>query len=258
MAKNWPSNRLFVGSAIRSNALILRLDPDDDEAESKKIDRVERQAIPDIAEALGDQLEHVRAAGELPYQIEQALETLPTDKLRDAARATLVGGAEAGVNAVFDMLQSAEIGVNWGLAHNSAIQWATNYSYELVSGINATSRSVITNAVTTWARSGEPLPMLYKNLEPHFGKVRAKLIASTEVTRAYAEGSFYTYEQAGFSARPAMEWRPPAHPGCRCFVAVSQEADGQWYYIWLTGNDDRVCSICGPRHETVIGFAGKG
>ena len=59
-------------------------------------------------------------------------------------------------------------------------------------------------------------------LDPLFGPSRAKSIAVTEVTRAYAEGANIAKEQ------------------------IERMSGLQMVHIWNTNNDSLVCEICAP------------
>lgn len=244
-------------SRLIVNAQILRMNPDNPDAEDEEIAKVERANIPDIAKALDGQLDHIKAAGESAHSLEQAAQSLPVEPLSKAVHRTLSDGAIAGVNAAFKQLSGVGMGVNWNLANHAAAHWAEQYSHELVSGINDTSRSVLQHTLSAWISAKGSRAELYSLLEATFGKQRAALIGSTEATRAFTEGAFTTYEQAGFNRRPPEDSRPPAHPRCRCRPAVIKD-NGMWYYIWLTAADEKVCPICSPRNETIIGVAAKG
>ncbi len=69
--------------------------------------------------------------------------------------------------------------------NRAALEWAAAYSYELVSGLTDTTREVVRRAITSFlATPGMTVGDLRAMLEPAFGKVRAEMIAITEVTRA--------------------------------------------------------------------------
>ena len=72
------------------------------------------------------------------------------------------------------------------------------------------------------------IPQLKKRLIPLFGEKRADLIASTEVTRAYAEGNLTAWKETGFT-------------------------EGK---EWVTANDELVCPLCGPLDGEVVPING--
>lgn len=139
------------------------------------------------------------------------------------------------------------IGVDWGLVAEDAARWASQYSYNLVTGLTNTTRRVLQEKVTQFIREpGRTIGDLMGDLEPYFGKMRAQMIAVTETTRAFAEGEKQAVAQAreyGFrmvaiwhtnrdelvcsicasaDGKPEPEWGlatgPPAHPRCRCWI----------------------------------------
>ena len=137
-------------------------------------------------------------------------------------------------NAVAQMLARTEIGVDWGMVNDAVYDWAQRYSFDLVRGINETSSAFLQKSVSQWIASGAPLDDLMSNIEPMFGEIRAKMIATSEVTRAYASGN-------------VASWKD------------SKVVDGQ---RWMTSEDDRVCPICEPlaEQEDMLGgnFGGVG
>lgn len=214
--------------------------------------RAVKRHQPAVEAALQQQQAHVVAAGEDISQLRWAIDSLPEQELRRSILEMLRDGVDLGVE---DALSRLSFAINGNLANAQAQQWAETYTFGLVNGINDTSRQALQRALAEWVQTDQPLRALHEQWAPLFGEARAKLIATTEITRAYAEGSFATYERAGFNQRPEPERRPPAHAGCRCWVSLKSFEDG-WHYVWLTNNDSLVCKICGPRHLMKIGFAG--
>lgn len=165
--------------------------------------------------------------------------------------------ATAGVEmAALQLYQQTGITVDWAMVHADSLRWARQHTAELVGtamerehpSILRVSRENVKEAVTNWIEAGEPLGGLVDTLEPTFGKVRADMIATTEVTRARYEGNLMAWKEAGI---PEHEWdtardqyvcpicepmqgvrapigspfphpdginyyTPPAHPRCRC------------------------------------------
>ncbi len=159
----------------------------------------------------------------------------------------------------------AAVNISWDLINRDAQRQAREYTYTLVRGISDNTRSRLQNALDEWIASGNAFPDLVERIKPlipDLEKVtatalqpdhRARLIASTEATRAYAEGNQRVWQERGAWGR---EWRtsrdevvcpicgglrkqraafgkqfevtvkgklirldgPPAHPGCRCSV----------------------------------------
>lgn len=155
----------------------------------------------------------------------------------------LVNAASTGAQTALDeLLAHFGLGVDWASVSADVHQWATNYTFDLVKGINTTSRTFLQKAVSDWQTSGQPLDDLVATLEPSFGATRAQMIASTEVTRAFHQGNLQTWEASsivdGFTFRTAVDDRvcplcspndgqtfaldddanaPPLHVQCRCY-----------------------------------------
>jgi hypothetical protein len=104
----------------------------------------------------------------------------------------------------------------------AARQWARQYSYDLVPGITARTREVVSHAITSYTEAqGMTFGDLTNLLEPAFGKDRASAIAITETTRAYAQGA-------------------QIYQGMLADEGIEMEQ------VWHTNADDIVCIICRP------------
>lgn len=133
----------------------------------------------------------------------------------------LLAGIERGVEALPVELQ---VLVDWDLVNRDALQFARRYSYNLIRGINDTTRRQVQTAVADWIEAGQPLDALATKLEPLFGSRRSLAIAQTESTRAYASGNMLAWTSSGL-----VEAR-------------------QWYTV----RDSLVCPVCGPLHGTIV------
>lgn len=120
-------------------------------------------------------------------------------------------GAE---NAITDL----GVGVDWELVNKAVKKWAKKYTFDLVGGINETSKTFLQKAVSEWIESGQPLDDLIEDIESMFSTNRAEMISITEVTRAFAEGNI-------------ASWK------------ASEVVDGK---KWMTAQDELVCEICEP------------
>lgn len=205
-------------------------DPDGDDAARR---RIERRAERQIAAGLQTQQERVLATlPETPddfpewarRDLEEALRRQPSeDELYDMLRRALLQSVDLGVSAAVSQLDTIGIGFDWTLANDAAREWANRYVGELITDIDATTLSRVRSAVEQWIVNGEPLDALIEDLAPVFGAQRAELIASTEVTRAYAEANRQAYRQAGMR-----------------------------YIRWNTASDERVCPVCAPLNGQVV------
>jgi hypothetical protein len=149
---------------------------------------------------------------------------------------------------------SADVGIIFdpAIINTEALQWAREYSYELVSGLTNTTRNQISQVVQSFVETpGMTQGDITKLLEPAFGPVRAEMIATTEVTRSYAAATNEIQRQVNqtglqmtriwqtqndelvcdicgpLNQRPEADWRaeypdgPPAHPNCRCGITLT-------------------------------------
>jgi hypothetical protein len=115
--------------------------------------------------------------------------------------------------------------VNWALANDRAANWARGYTFDLVAGIDSTTRTRLGQLVSGYYKTpGQDLQGLAAGVAELFGPDRAELIAITETTRAAAEG-----EQA------LVDEIRAANP------------DINIVGIFLTSRDEFVChKICKP------------
>lgn len=156
----------------------------------------------------------------MPTPIEPVFWRNEEDALWDAIVKYLmdafIDGAAGGVSA---LPKEFQVLADFDLINTSALDFARRYRYNLIRGITDTTRQQTQQAIADWIQSGESLSALEATLEPIFGKIRAQMIAATEVTRAFAEGNAAAWTSTGF---------------------VSQVR-------WMTAKDERVCPICGPK-----------
>lgn len=128
---------------------------------------------------------------------------------------TVMDGVQGGVDI---LPPDIAILMDFDYVNQSAIDYAREYRYELIKGITQTTQKQVQTLISDWVQSGNPLKDLEAQLDPIFGKVRAQMIASTEVTRVFQESN-------------ARVWRSTG------FVDVIE---------YQTSRDDRVCPICAP------------
>jgi hypothetical protein len=143
------------------------------------------------------------------------------------------------------LLDDIPIAVDWALVNQRAADWSRNYSTFLAGQINQTSRDAVAtsirNSVAAFFEEGltvgeieqrlasdpDLMQLFTKDVKDRLGRVygprRAAMIARTEVTRAAVEGE-------------------------RGIAAELRREGINMVEIWETRNDERVCTICGPRH----------
>lgn len=207
-------------------AMVLQLDPDDDEAErairealERRIEKNLREGFNEMVETLfpqgyGEWRDPARAADWVHQQWRM------TDAMEKKLKAALYESVSLGVNVSLDLMEQVGISFDYTMVLDEALEWARAYSYELIDGIEATGRDLVSRAVTRFIEGGRPLEELAGELAELYSGPRAAMIASTETTRAFYEGQAASFRASGVIQK--MEWR--------------------------TSRDERVCPICGPLH----------
>lgn len=225
----------------------LLLDPDDDEAESKIRVPAEERATRRIDGALRGIRDDFDLANADAAAIHNRF--LEDEALRRALESALRDGVDLGVSAAIKQLARGGYGFDWTLVNEQARDWAGARAGESIVDLADSTRDGIRRALATWTETGAPLDELESTLQQWFSVDRARRIAATEVTRAYAEANVLSYRQSGVVIE--VEWRtvhdpivcplcepldgkrrsidapsfdvgvgvPPRHPGCRCFIA---------------------------------------
>lgn len=139
-----------------------------------------------------------------------------------------VGGVDLFKNAI-------SVGLDYSLINDEALQWARDYSYELIKGTSQTTRNFVSDAITRFIDTpGFTLGDIAQQLEGIFSLDRAQMIAVTETTRAFAEGQTMAGNEL-----------------------LKQFPDVRVTETWFTNNDDRVCAVCGPLNGEEVDL-GKG
>jgi len=144
----------------------------------------------------------------------------------------LQSGAEEAVMAEAAL---AGIEVDWTAAITEASKWARQYAGELVDGITDTTKERIRSIVANWMETEHTFPQLWRQLvaDQGFSQRRAKLIAATETTKAYAEGKMIGVE------------------------TIEKQGYFEYEKQWQTARDDNVCLICKPMQgKTAKGVRG--
>lgn len=216
-----------TGKAIR------KLDPD-----GRAMRRMEREFETAVARALNAlRLDLLRGldddnVSQLAARLDDERIARPfQDAIVGQLRRVAVAGSEFGrgqVEAfVFGTAKALEAGM-WELANNAAAEWAMSYGYELVRGLLATTRDRLRAEVAEYIRNSETIGQLVARIrgDSGFSETRARTVAVTEVTRAFAEGNRAAWRASGVIER--REWR--------------------------TNNDELVCPVCGPLSGLVTGL----
>lgn len=250
--------RLFDPAYLKG--LLLRLDDDDDDAEREARMAIERNATRSITNAFAKFQDEMFSEGEPKNASAEKQriinEFVNNQGIKDAMSRMLQDAVDAGIQTSVKQFDTIGLGFDWAVPNAQARFWAQNYTDTLLNQLGTTTGNGVGDSIARWIDNGEPLSSLIKDLEPLFGKDRASLIASTEVTRAYTQGNLAGWREAGYGEGEPSEVSPK-HPRCRCILVLRINDDGSADYVWYTAVDERVCPQCGPLHNKVLGQARK-
>lgn len=131
----------------------------------------------------------------------------------------------AGAQAGTEMLPTGlSVLVDWDLFNRNAIDWLDTYGINVLKGIHGTTERSVVKIINDWVRGGKHLDVLKSQVTPYLGPERASRIATTEVTRMYAEGNIASWKASGVVGKKR----------------------------WRTAADERVCPICAPLHGMAV------
>jgi len=122
-------------------------------------------------------------------------------------------------------LASQQAGVAFDLAAlgKRAETFASRYTFDLVKGITDTTRDRLSDAVVKFLESdATDLRQLGETIGGLFGPSRGQTIATTEATRAAAQGQRILVEEL-----------------------KAESPDAEVVEVWQTSEDEIVCEICG-------------
>ncbi len=229
-----PSGELTREAWLAVKAMVLQLSPDDDDAEEQLRRALEQRSQDAILRALRAQWRNLLPPNADTMELAELMAYINSRLIAqqvpaDAIARTVQDAADLGVNIALDQLGTLGIAFDYTMVNNRARAWARQYSYELVRGIDDTTKQGVQQAVERWYANREPITALRRDLEPLFGARRAKLIAQTETTRAASEGLRAGYRESG--------------------VVTGM--------VFRTVNDERVCAHCGSLDGTVVPLEGS-
>jgi SPP1 gp7 family putative phage head morphogenesis protein len=141
------------------------------------------------------------------------------DEMEAGLIRALIRAVQDGVGLFGEMVN---IGLDYTLINVEALGWSLGYGYDLVRGINATTRTALREAISAFVETPGFRIRDVMDMLP-FSESRAQTVAVTEITRAYATAN----EIAGKQLKKEF-------PDVRVIKT------------WFTNNDDRVCQICAP------------
>lgn len=122
------------------------------------------------------------------------------------------------------LVGSIPIGVDWALVNEQAANWASRYTFELVNGIEKTTRRGLQLSIDKYYRLGQTRGQLEQSISRLFPRHRVEAIAVTEISRSAVWG----------------EWSVVGE-----LISQGSRLTG----TWATSNDELVCPICGPLNE---------
>lgn len=177
----------------------------------------------------------------------------------------LLGTAQSAARYAVDILKEAAqlrieidpathpaFNINLSTVDREVYDWAKSYTYEMVRGVNLTTRKELQKAISDWIKSdSNDINDLKRAIAPIFNENRASAIAITETTRAYTEGYVTAWKAAGnitmYEVYTAGDQdvdeeciaasvegpyplhdrihRPPLHIGCRCGIQPIESQD---------------------------------
>lgn len=184
---------------------------------SREMANIQRQVMSDLLAAGMDVNQTQIFTQDYWSNLSSRVEALMRGKLEDVY-----------MNAAEQFMDKVSYSMDNDLLRASARAWANQASMNLVTQMNDTSQRHLRDAVDKFFTDSMTNSELRTELERIFSPRRAELAAVTEVTRAASEG----WERVATDLRSK---------GVR-LVAV-----------WQTLVDERVCPICGPRHDKTQG-----
>jgi len=217
--------QLVDGPLTRSDwvalkAIALANDPDNPDAEKDIREAVERRGEREIARELRKQFDKTIPVDMTVAEANGAIERLRKEgeTLRDTLRRMLQESADLGTFSFLDASERIGLSFDYTLANEAAARWARQYSSEVTDQIMVGTERRVAEAIGDYVRNGDPISSLRRELTPTFGRRRARTIAVTEVTRAFAQANEIAYALEG------VEWKG-----------------------WRTSRDEKVCPICGKQ-----------
>lgn len=175
----------------------------------------------------------------------QANRDIIRDALVDMLTDGVLLGADVGRQQAEYILGTAKAavtveGVDWDMINVNALQWVTGggqlgtgfgegYANALLETMAQTTERGLRTIFGEWIQNNLSYEQLVQQLNRTvFGQTRAEMLATTEITRAYAEGN----RAAWRSSRVIRKMR------------------------WQAVGDERMCALCGPLNQTITDVNG--
>lgn len=189
----------------------------------------ERKLVRELSRIFGERFESVMdLLGDPPN-----IANVPPEYWRQFS-AELVTAISNALNETFyeqftESLEEFGLSADTGQASEAALDFVRRYSFNLVKDIEATTITALRKEINFYFETGDmSINDLAGRLYRWYSPVRAEMIAITETTRAAVQGELDTV------------------------MRIAAETGTLFEPVWQTANDERVCPICGPRHDKVI------
>lgn len=131
-----------------------------------------------------------------------------------------------------EILNQIIIGIDFNADNQLIHEFIQDHSYRMAVNVNETTKKKIQDIFDTAVDNGESVPQIMKRIRAEFadiGKVRANMIARSEIMRAHNASSEMAYIQSG-----VVEFK-------------------QWY----TARDERRCPFCAEMHGKTMAVGGE-
>lgn len=141
--------------------------------------------------------------------------------------------------------------IDWTALHDRMADWARQYTYELVGGIDETSRTALQDLISSYIDGKAEYQDVVDKLGDVFGPQRAATIAETEITRATTQGQNEFEDElrtSGYETESFWEAQPDACGDICAPLDGKARGDG-----WEVGppDDSHPRCKCGLRTEIV-------
>ena len=242
----WNARRI-VANAISIAAEWLQAQEVKAAPRSREVSEKELQAVLQkvLREHENDFADYVLRGEKVPKSAYASLSADLRRVLEAELRAQYISGALQTQTALDKIVPTA---INWTKPNTNAQRWATRYTFDLVRGLQDTTIAQVQSNIaalerdlsaffekpTTLGDVRGKIAEYIPDWQDRLGRVwsseeRARMIATTEVTRASVEGDLASVEY------------------------LSDEYGIEMIPVWQTSNDEIVCDICGPLHNTQQG-----
>lgn len=87
--------------------------------------------------------------------------------------------------------------ISWSVVNRAALDYLQWYNFGVLAGVNETTAKAAISLIDEWIQAGDPLSVLQESMATVITDGRAASIATTEVTRIYAEGNKLAWQSTG-------------------------------------------------------------